>query len=123
MIKLSTKGSFKNSERFFTNAKKLGDKFRQIMDRYGSQGVDALSSATPKDTGLTASSWSYSINNWGIEFSNSNVNNGVPIAIILEYGHGTGTGGYVQGREYINSAIQPVFDRLVEELTKEVQNL
>lgn len=123
MIKLTAKGSFRNSERFFTNSKQLGEKFRQIMDRYGRQGVDALQSATPQDTGETAKMWSYSINNWGLEFSNSNVNQGIPIVILIQYGHGTRNGGYVQGRDFINPALQPIFDRIVKDMTKEVQNL
>jgi len=123
MITLTAKGSFKNSERFFENSKKLGDKFRSIMNKYGRQGVVSLSLATPKDTGKTASSWSYSISNWGLEFSNSNVNNGIPIVILIQYGHGTINGGYVQGRDFINPVLQPLFDKLVDELTEEVRNL
>jgi hypothetical protein len=97
------------------------------LDKYGREGVDALASATPVDSGKTANSWYYEITNRGssasIAFFNSNVNKGVPIAIILQFGHGTGTGGWVQGRDYINPAIQPIFDRIAEEAWKEVTRL
>lgn len=95
-----------------------------ILDKYGKLGVEALSAATPVDSGLTASSWSYEIQNDGksasISFNNSNVNRGINIAIILQTGHGTGTGGWVQGRDYINPVIQPIFDQLAEEAWREV---
>ena len=95
-----------------------------MLDKYGKLGVDALKSATPTETGKTAESWSYEIKNNGssavISFLNTNINKGVNIAIILQYGHGTGTGGYVEGRDYINPAIQPVFDALANEAWKEV---
>jgi len=95
-----------------------------LLDKYGKAGVAALASATPTRTGKTAASWNYKIEHGGgtakISFYNSNVNKGVNIAIILQYGHGTGTGGYVQGRDYINPAIRPVFDQLVEEAWAEI---
>lgn len=94
------------------------------LEKYAHEGIAALSAATPVDSGETASSWVYDINvNGGgmsIIWSNTNVNDGVNIAIILQYGHGTGTGGYVVGRDYINPAMQPVFDRIVADLWKEV---
>lgn len=95
-----------------------------MLDRFGQEGVAALSSATPVDSGKTAASWSYEIERGDgktvISWSNSNVNDGVNIAVILQYGHGTGTGGFVQGRDYINPAIQSVFDRIAEEAWREV---
>ncbi len=95
-----------------------------LLDKYGKDGVAALSSATPVDSGNTVNSWYYEIENKKgqvrINFLNSNINQGVPIAIILQYGHGTGTGGWVQGRDYINPAIQPVFDRILQDIWKEV---
>jgi hypothetical protein len=98
-----------------------------ILDKYGKAGVEALSSATPVDTGLTASSWYYKIKMDGgiatITFCNSNIQNGIPIAIILQYGHGTGNGGWVEGRDYINPAIQPIFDEIVNDAWKEVTSL
>ena len=97
------------------------------LDRYGREGVAALKSATPVDSGKTADSWYYEITRTSgsvsIVFNNSNINDGVPIAIILQMGHGTGTGGWVQGRDYINPAIQPVFDKIANDAWKEVSKL
>lgn len=94
--------------------------------KYGIEGVEALASSTPVDSGKTADSWSYEIvgkkTSASIIWNNSNVNNGVPIAIILNYGHGTGTGGYVAGREYISPAIQPIFDKIADDAWREVTN-
>jgi len=98
---------------------KIGD-----LDKYGKEGVAALSAATPVDTGKTANSWSYKIKRQNgsvsIDFYNSNFSNGVPIAIILQYGHTTNNGGWVQGRDYINPAIQPIFDKIAKNAWKEV---
>lgn len=125
MISFKQKGDFSKLTRFLERAKgaiHLGD-----LDRYGREGVAALSSATPVDSGLTASSWYYKIErkkeSVTISFHNSNIQNGVPIAIILQYGHGTGTGGWVQGRDYINPAIQPVFDEIADSAWREVTKL
>ena len=122
MITFRQKGDFKKLTSFLERTKEKFDV--GILDKYGREGVAALSSATPVDTGLTASSWYYKIENkngiTSIGFYNSNIQNGVPIAIVLQYGHGTGTGGYVKGRDYINPAIQPVFDRLAENAWREV---
>ena len=122
MITFRQKGDFSKVTRFLERAKEvvhLGD-----LDRYGREGVAALASATPVNTGLTANSWRYEIvNKKGvveISFNNSNIQNGVPIAIILQYGHGTRNGGWVQGRDYINPAIQPVFDEIVDKAWREV---
>ena len=125
MISFRQKGDFSKLTRFLEKAKeavRLGD-----LDKYGREGVAALASATPTETGLTASSWTYEIERKGssvsIVYKNSNINKGVPIAVILQYGHGTGTGGWVQGRDYINPAIQPVFDRIADEAWKEVTRI
>jgi hypothetical protein len=122
VIRFKVKGGFSKTVDYLERLKRF--EIRKILDRYGKAGVAALSSATPVDTGLTASSWYYKIevgaNTTSLIFCNSNVQNGVPIAIILQYGHGTGTGGYVQGRDYINPAIQPVFDDLVKKAREEV---
>ena len=122
MIKVRQKGDFKKLTSFLEKATEGRD--IGILDKYGKKGVAALSSATPVDTGLTASSWFYKIENKNgvakIEFHNSNIQNGVPIALILQYGHGTKNGGYVVGRDYINPAIQPVFDELAKNAWKEV---
>lgn len=100
-----------------------GDAFK-VLEKYGKLGVDALASATPIDSGDTASSWTYEVEQTGSTYSinwlNTNVNGGVNIAIILQTGHGTGTGGYVQGRDYINPAIRPVFDKIANEVWREV---
>lgn len=121
MITFSHKGDFKKTMNFLKRAEKLD--FRDLM-KYGQKGVEALREATPKDSGLTADSWYYQIrkteNGISLEFCNSNIVDGVPIAIILQYGHGTRNGGYVQGRDYINPAIQPIFDEIAENLWKEV---
>lgn len=125
MISFRHQGDFSKSMRFLEKAKgavKLGD-----LDKYGRQGVAALASATPVDTGLTANSWNYKIEykpgSVTISFINSNIQNGVPIAIILQYGHATGTGGWVEGRDYINPAIQPIFDNIADSAWKEVTKL
>ena len=125
MIVIRQHGNFNNTERFLARARKLD--VRTILDRYGKEGVDALASATPVRTGLTASSWGYEIsvtkNGYSIAWTNSNVVDGVPIAIILQYGHGTGTGGYVQGIDYINPAIKPIFDEIEAGVWREVRSL
>ena len=125
MITFRHKGDFSKAQRYLERAKgavRLG-----ILDKYGREGVNALASATPVESGKTASSWSYEVSHDSrgatLTFSNSHINQGVPIAIILQYGHGTGTGGWVQGRDYINPAIQPVFDRIANEAWKEVTKL
>lgn len=125
MIKIRQKGDFSRVTTYLIKAKK-GIRLSSL-DKYGKQGVAALSSATPVDTGLTASSWYYRIERNGstisIMFLNSNVQNGVPIAVILQYGHGTGTGGWVQGRDYINPALRPIFDKIADNAWKEVTKL
>ena len=125
MISFRQKGDFSKLTSFLERAKesvKIGD-----LDKYGREGVAALSSATPIDSGKTANSWSYGITNKNgsvtISFNNSNIQNGVPIAIILQYGHGTKNGGWVQGRDYINPAIQPVFDEIVDKAWREVTKI
>lgn len=122
MITFKHRGSFNNVERFLKRAQKR--EYLKVLNRYGLIGVTALSGATPTRTGKTASAWSYEVeigsSESKITFINSNENKGVNIAIILQYGHGTGTGGYVAGRDYINPAIQPVFDRIAEEAWREV---
>ena len=125
MIGFRQKGDFSKATRYF---EKLRQASRlKILEKYGQEGVDALASATPVDSGLTAASWYYKLEvtstHATITYCNSHVNKGVNIAIILQYGHGTGTGGWVQGRDYINPAIQPVFDSLVERAWGEVTKL
>lgn len=122
MISFVHKGNFKRINKFLIFASKLNIKTK--LDKYGMIGVEALASATPKQSGKTADSWSYEIEGNGqsasIVWTNNNVNDGVNIAIILHYGHGTGTGGYVEGRGYIDPAIQPIFDKIAADIWKEV---
>ena len=125
MINVKVTGSWDRIARYLEGIKQK--KYIEIVQKYGEKGIEVLSKATPVDTGKTASMWRYTVkpnkNGIVIEFHNDNVNNHVNIAMILNYGHGTGTGGWVAGREYINPAIQPVFDELVEELWKEVKSV
>ena len=125
MISFRQKGDFSKVTKFLEKAKEsvhLG-----ILDKYGREGVAALSSMTPIDSGETANSWYYKIENQNgrarILFCNSNINDGVPIAIILQYGHGTRNGGWVEGRDYINPAIQPIFDKIADNAWREVIKL
>lgn len=125
MITFRQKGDFSKLTRYFERVKeaaRIG-----ILNKYGQQGVAALASATPVDSGLTASSWYYEIEHGSgsasIVFYNSHVNKGFPVAIMLQYGHGTGTGGWVEGRDYINPSIQPVFDKIAEDAWREVTKL
>lgn len=125
MITFRQKGDFSKLTRYLERVKEVirrGD-----LDKYGRAGVAALASATPIDTGLTASSWYYEIEHSNgsavISFHNSNIQNGVPIAVILQYGHGTGTGGWVEGRDYINPAIRPIFDAIANDAWREVTRL
>lgn len=122
MITFRQRGNFSNTFHLLEKYKHPFD--ITILDKYGDEGVAALSAATPVDTGNTAQSWYYKIedrkNSVSITFYNSNVNKGVPIAIILQYGHGTRNGGWVEGKDYINPAIQPIFDKIAEHAWKEV---
>lgn len=125
MISFKHKGDFSKFTRYLERAKEVA-RF-SILDKYGREGVEALASATPVDSGLTASSWYYKIEHKNgsveISFHNSNIQNGVPIAVILQYGHGTRNGGWVEGRDYINPAIRPVFDKIVDSAWREVTKL
>lgn len=125
MISFRHKGNFKRTERLLK--KSLGRDYRSVLDKYAQQGVEALSRATPKESGETAFSWHYEIiqneSSLSVVWNNSNVNKGVNIAIILQYGHGTRNGGYVRGRDYINPALRPIFDKLAEAAWKEVISL
>lgn len=125
MISFRHKGDFSKLSKYLERVKETAN--LGILDKYGRAGVSALASATPVDSGLTANSWHYTIERTRgsakIIFHNSNIQNGVPIAIILQYGHGTGTGGWVEGRDYINPAIQPVFDDIANEAWREVTSL
>ena len=124
MVIVKQKGDFSKTEKFLnTISKKL---YYRNLQKYAEQGVAALASATPVDSGTTANSWDYEIrqtkNSVSIYWTNSNVNKGVPIAVIIQYGHGTRNGGYVQGRDYINPAMRPIFDKIAENVWKEVSS-
>lgn len=125
MISFHQKGDFSKLTSFLEKAKesiKVGD-----LDKWGREGVAALQSATPRDTGLTAESWYYEVNRSRdrvtLSFHNRNIQNGVPIAVILQYGHATRNGGWVEGRDYINPAVRPIFDKIADEAWKEVKSL
>ena len=122
IISFKHRGNFKKTEKFFSKA--LNADYKSILEVYGDKGVEALSNATPKDSGKTASSWGYVIEEsdgkLSICFTNSNIVNGINIAIILNYGHGTASGAYVAGRNYIDPAIQPIFDKIADDVWKEV---
>lgn len=122
MISIRSKGDFSKLEKNLR--KSLGRDYRRILEKYAQQGVEALSAATPIDSGETAASWGYEIvqgdGSLSVHWTNSNVNQGVNIALIIQYGHGTGTGGYVAGRDYINPALQPIFDQMANAAWKEV---
>lgn len=122
VITFHHKGNFQKTDKFLKKAKQ-GDYFRSL-EKFAQEGVNALASATPIDSGKTAASWDYTISrskgSVSITWTNSNINNGVNIAVIIQYGHGTRNGGYVQGRDYINPAIRPVFDKIAENVWKEV---
>lgn len=124
MLSVTSSGDFSRTQQFL--AKILKPDVRSRLEQYGQAGVQALASATPTESGATAASWGYVIDykngTWSIAWTNSNRNKGVPIAIILEHGHATGTGGWVRGRSYIPRAIQPIMDRIADDVWKVVTN-
>lgn len=121
-VSFSSSGSTKNLENYLAKLEKLN--LRPILERHGKAGVQALVTATPKESGIAAESWGYEVKETGksvrIIWTNSDVENGFPVAIMLQYGYGTGTGGYVKGRDYINPAIRPIFDQIAYDVWKEV---
>ncbi len=123
MIVVQSKGSFNKTEAFLRSMKNMD--VLTILDKYGRIGVDALASATPRDSGITASSWVHTIEKKGARYSivwrNTNVVSGLPVAILIQYGHGTGTGGYVEGTDYINPVIRPLFDKIADEVWEMVK--
>lgn len=123
MIIFESKGDFRKLERFLKKVANRNSLY-QSLDKYGQQGVAALSSATPIESGLAASSWSYEVQVTGtgasITWLNTDLENGFPVAVMLQYGYATGTGGYIQGRDYINPALKPIFDKIAESVWKEV---
>lgn len=125
MIKFGGKGDFSKTEKFLK--KSLGRDYRSVLEKYARQGVVALSSATPKDSGQTAAMWDYQIiqndSSISIVWKNYHIEKGVNIAVILQYGHATHNGGYVKGRDYINPALRPIFDDLADAAWKEVTSI
>lgn len=125
MIRIKQRGNFKKTEKLLK--KSLGRDYRKVLEKYGEQGVKALSAATPVDTGLTATSWNYEIiqneDGLSVVWNNTNVQKYVNIAIILQYGHATRNGGYVAGRDYINPALRPIFDKMADAAWKEVTGI
>lgn len=125
MIKIKHKGDFSKAIKYLGRLKKSVN--IRDLEKYGKLGVEALASATPVATGTTARSWFYKIENKdgriSIDFCNNNIQNGVLIAVILQYGHATGTGGWIEGIDYINPTIRPIFDQITKDAWKEVTNL
>lgn len=123
VVMFRQKGDFRRTSDFLKRANRLN--LDVILNQYGQEGVEALRAATPKDTGTTANSWSYIVHKGTgsitITWSNSNIVDGVPIAVILQYGHGTRNGGYVQGIDYINPAMKPIFDKIAQRAWEEVK--
>lgn len=124
MISITSTGSFQKTMRFLEHIK--SPRIFSSLERHGRIGVEALSRATPLETGETANSWGYQVSSkrgsYSISWFNTNREDGVNIAVIIQYGHGTGTGGYVQGRDYINPTMRPIFDKIAEEVWREVTN-
>lgn len=125
MIKFTHRGDLTRTHKFLSKAKNIN--YRSILDRYGNEGVRMLQSATPVDTSETAKSWSYETiitrSGFSLYWKNSNLVDGIPVVILLQYGHGTRSGSFVEGRDFINPAMRPLFDSLVENLWKEVTSL
>jgi len=125
MISVSVPGNFSKTTARLNKLKQL--RVLDILNRYGDRGVAALMTATPVDSGETAASWYYEVNSQNgkyiLAFKNRHIVDGAPIAILLQYGHGTGTGGYVVGRDYINPAIKPIFDQILADVRREVSSL
>src|ERR1035437_8120439 len=123
-ISMESSGSFKKTESFLTSMVRLISIEVGILNSYGQEGVNALVSVTPKDSGLAASSWDYEVSQTkagcSITWTNDDIENGFPVAIMLQYGHGTKGGGYVQGIDYINPAIKPIFDKIADKVWKAV---
>jgi len=125
VISFRHRGNFNNTDQFLTRAQRI--QYRTILEAYGKEGVRALSAATPVDTKLTSESWDYTIKisnrSFSISWTNSNIQNGVPVAILLQYGHATNNGGYVKGIDYINPSLKLIFDRLATDAWREITKL
>ena len=127
-IRVTTSGDFSKTFKYLGKLEEFKKKqLRAILEKYGKEGVESLRSMTPRDTGATAESWSYEIKEtkkgMALSFNNDAQNDGIPIAILIQYGHGTGTGGYVQPNDFINPAMKPIFQRIADDAWKEVRAL
>ena len=124
MVKLTQRGNFRKTKRSFSNLKRVSR--ADLLRKYADEGLQALIAATPQDTGLTASSWYYEIiedkNSITLRYNNRNVNDGVPIALVIQYGHAMPNGAYVEGIDYINPAIGPIFQKISDEFFEEIKN-
>lgn len=124
-VRIRHTGDFERTRRFFDSAKRR--RYLSALKTLGVEGVNALSNATPERFGITAASWGYRIietpGGVRLQWTNSNENDGVSIAILIQYGHATGTGGIVEGRDYINPAMRPIFDRIADAIRREVNRL
>lgn len=124
-ITFSTKGNFSKTTTYFNKLKKI--QIEAILNRYGSQGVDALSAVTPQESGLASISWYYTVgvesDRYWIDFHNNNIEGGAPVVILLQYGHATRNGGYVVGRDFINPAVAPIFEAIKNDVWKEVSKV
>ena len=124
MIKITQSGSFKNTDRFLKNVSKVD--YRSVLNRYGQEGVDALSNATPVDSGETSYSWTYEVTykngQYKLEWYNTHMAGSAPVAILIQYGHATRNGGYVEGIDFINPALKPIFEKMANDAWKEVTN-
>jgi mRNA-degrading endonuclease RelE of RelBE toxin-antitoxin system len=123
MIRLANRGNFNKTMSFFRGTKTLSQKWKSIFEKYGEKGLKILKRYTPKDTGDTANKWSYRITKRAIIFENSNVNKGIPIVVLIQYGHATRNGGYVPPNDFINANIKPIFDKIAQDCWKEVTSL
>jgi len=125
MITVTTHGNWNHTEAWLHRLK--SNQILAAMEKYGPKGAAMLAAATPVDSGLTANSWTYEVkrgsNHFSIAWMNTNMVSGIPVAILIQYGHGTGTGGYVAGRDYINPVIKPMFDQMLAELEREVKGI
>ena len=123
MYRLVTPGSYRKTIAYLQRLQRID--IPAVLEKYGARGVNALASATPVDTGLAAGSWGYTVTSKGddytLTFTNTDIETGFPVSVMLQYGYGTGTGGYVQGRDYINPALRPIFDKIADDVTKAVK--
>jgi hypothetical protein len=124
MVSLSSSGSFKKTEQFLKAMTKLPSTISSVMHQCGKEGVEALKNETPRDSGRVASSWDYEVfikdGRYSLTWTNNDIEEGFPVAIMLQYGYATGTGGYVQGVDYINPTLRPIFDRIRDKVWKAV---